>query len=120
MNEWMDITPKTIYFSRDAKNKCICSICLAPLRLQGDLVTYTMCGHAFHYKCMNGWIRCHYESSSETVKCPVCQGPATTLVTHHNHPASGTIQLVVGMIFLCFALLAALVIGIILGCVGCA
>ena len=49
-----------------------CPVCLRPMKESDSAVT--SCGHMFHIKCLQSWLK-FCEGSSQTPTCPCCRSP---------------------------------------------
>ena len=50
---------------------CICSICLASNKPRDEQVCVTMCGHVYHYQCLESWV------ATGKSECPECRSNVT-------------------------------------------
>ena len=60
---------------RTAVERCSnedCPVCLRPMKESDSAVT--SCGHMFHIKCLQSWLK-FCEASSQTPSCPCCRSP---------------------------------------------
>lgn len=82
--------PKVLYSEVKAKNKdstaSCCSICLADYKNSDTLRLLPDCGHLFHLKCVDPWLRLH-------PTCPVCR--TSPLPTPMSTPLAEVVPLAV-------------------------
>lgn len=62
--------PKLVYskvkLQYGSSTACCCSICLADYKETDMLLVLPHCGHLFHVKCVDPWLRLH-------ATCPICR-----------------------------------------------
>ncbi|KAL5537669.1 hypothetical protein UlMin_043994 [Ulmus minor] len=66
--------PKLVYSKDNQKTYSCCSVCLADYK-DGEVLRVLLdCGHVFHLKCVDSWLRLH-------PTCPICRNsPSKTSI----------------------------------------